>query len=71
MLSCVCDELGGDVPNNVKEKIWKGEFVELGSLLKRDNYVVSDDSQLQAFNLCATGSALICAPNTRPPQSQV
>ncbi|XP_041474776.1 uncharacterized protein LOC121423494 [Lytechinus variegatus] len=34
MLSCVCDELGGEVPSSVKEKIWKGEFVELGGLLK-------------------------------------
>ncbi len=33
-LLSVCDELGAEVPLSVQEKIWKGEFVEFGSLLR-------------------------------------
>ena len=35
MLACVCDDLGSDVPISVKEKVWKGEFVDLGIFLKK------------------------------------
>ncbi|XP_041467020.1 uncharacterized protein LOC121417393 isoform X4 [Lytechinus variegatus] len=69
MLSCVCDELGGEVPSSVKEKIWKGEFVELGGLLKRES-LSEEGSQLQAFSLCASGdrehrAVDICVPYLR------
>ncbi|XP_041456574.1 uncharacterized protein LOC121408919 isoform X2 [Lytechinus variegatus] len=66
MLSCVCDELGGEVPSSVKEKIWKGEFVELGGLLKRES-LSEEGSQLQAFSLCASGSALMLRPQSKAP----
>ncbi|XP_063971441.1 uncharacterized protein LOC135158087 [Lytechinus pictus] len=66
MLSCVCDDLDGEVPSSVKEKIWKGEFVELGGLLKRES-LSEESSQLQAFSLCATGSALMLRPQSKAP----
>ncbi|XP_033738797.1 uncharacterized protein LOC117326238 isoform X2 [Pecten maximus] len=35
-LLSVCGELGVNVPLNIKEKIWKGEFLDLGLLLATD-----------------------------------
>ena len=33
-MSSVCDDLGMGVPKQIQEKIWNGEFVEFGSLLR-------------------------------------
>ena len=33
-LTSVCDELGLGVPNKVQEKIWNGEYVDFGTLLR-------------------------------------
>ena len=65
MLSCVCDELGGEVPSSVRDRIWKGEFIELGILLKRDSAL--DDSGLQSFSLCSAGSAVLLRPQSKAP----
>ena len=68
MLSCVCDELGGEVPGTIKDKIWKGEFFELGRLLKRDSEA-RDDSGFQALSLCSSdsGSYLTLRPQSKAP----
>ena len=34
LLAGVCDDLGAAVATPVKEKIWRGEFVDLGALIK-------------------------------------
>ena len=44
MLACVCDELGSDVPISVKEKVWRGEFVDLGTFLKRGLSALSEEA---------------------------
>ena len=33
-LTSVCDDLGAGVPQNIREKIWNGEFVEFGVLVR-------------------------------------
>ena len=37
MLTTVCDDLGMGVPKPIQEKIWNGDFVEFGSLLRPTN----------------------------------
>ena len=34
LMSTARDELGSIVPLTIKEKIWRGEYIELGCLLK-------------------------------------
>ena len=36
MLGCVCDERGADVAASVKDQIWRGDFVRLGVLIRKD-----------------------------------
>ena len=61
MLSCVCDELGGEVPGSIKDKIWRGEYIDLGLLLKKD--VVQDP--IQTFSLCSSGSSVMLRPQSK------
>jgi len=37
MLTSVCDDLGMGVPKAIQDKIWNGDFVEFGSLLRPNN----------------------------------
>ncbi|XP_041464356.1 uncharacterized protein LOC121415240 [Lytechinus variegatus] len=64
MLSCVCDELGSEVPLGIKEKIWSGEYFDLGLLLKRDGAQLDS---AQSFSLCSTGAAVVLRPHSKPP----
>ena len=64
MLSCVCDELGADVAGNVKEKIWRGEFVDLGVLTQKDTWRGDDPPTIC---LAPTGSSLLLRPQSRIP----
>ena len=41
-LHSVCDDLGATVPLALQEKIWKGEFVEFGSLLRPARHSEND-----------------------------
>ena len=41
-LHSVCDDLGAAVPLALQEKIWKGEFVEFGSLLRPARHSEND-----------------------------
>ncbi|XP_038063158.1 uncharacterized protein LOC119733864 [Patiria miniata] len=49
-LTSVCDDLGSGVPHILQEKIWKGEFVEFGALLKSLRGSGCDDSLANAVN---------------------
>ena len=64
-MSCVCDELGADVAGNTKEKIWQGEYVELGMLVRKDAGR-GDDSP--TFSLAPTGGSLLLRPQNKIPQ---
>ena len=55
MLACVCDDPGSDVPISVKEKVWRGEFVELGTFLKRGLSALSEET---SFSLVQAGASL-------------
>ncbi|XP_072172309.1 uncharacterized protein [Diadema setosum] len=64
-LSCVGDELGSVVPMSVKEKIWKGEFLDLGILLKSDVGSLSEEA---SFSLVQAGGSLQVRSASRTPQ---
>ena len=49
-LTSVCDPLGSNIPIATKEKIWKGEFVELSALLSSERPVRSQQQQRWAFS---------------------
>ena len=38
----ISEELGSTVPQALREKIWKGEFIELGHMLKEGYHTSSD-----------------------------
>ena len=67
MLACVCDDLGSDVPIAVKEKVWKGEFVDLGIFLKR-GLTLSALSEETAFSLVQAGVSLQVRQTSRAPR---
>ena len=64
MLGCVCDELGADVAASVKDKIWRGEFVELGVLIRKD---AGFGEESQEFCLTSAGSSLLLRPQSKTP----
>ncbi len=59
-LTSICDPLGCNVSSANKEKIWRGEFIELGSLLKPENPGRTDQQQHWAFS--AQGPTLVAQP---------
>ena len=65
MLACVCDDLGSDVPILVKEKVWRGEFIELGTFLKRGLSALSEET---SFSLVQAGASLQVRQASRAPR---
>ncbi len=55
-LVSVCDPVGAHVPLTIKEKIWKGEFIELATLLPDHNIKKRKD---QSWELQKQGNSLI------------
>ena len=43
-LTSVCDDLGATIPQHLKDKIWRGEYVEFGTLLKSSRGTGLDNS---------------------------
>ncbi|XP_072163176.1 uncharacterized protein [Diadema setosum] len=63
LMSTPREELGATVPISIKEKIWKGEFVDLGCLLK--NALIQSDQT--PVVLTYSGAALQLQPQRKVP----
>ena len=61
LMTTARDELGSIVPLTIKDKIWRGEYLELGCLLKNAP-VQGDDT---AFVLTGSGSTMRLQPRRR------
>ena len=53
-LSSVCDSLGQGLSPHIKEKIWKGEFVDFGSLISKN---LGSMNKLNQYALAVDGSS--------------
>lgn len=63
-MACLCDDLGANVDMSIKEKIWRGEFIELGLLVKKEAAQLDEPA---TFCLSPSGAGLTLKPQTRTP----
>ncbi len=68
-VTSVVKPLGLHVPIATKQKIWKSEFIELGSLLETKNpYKPSNPANPEGQQIVLVGGQLVLQPQTKPKQ---
>ena len=65
MMACVCDALGSEVSLAVKEKVWKGEFVDLGGFARVE---LGAQGEQVSLSLVQAGHSLQIKQDNRTPR---